>query len=100
MSRTLLTALAAGSLALAGLLSAAPASARTHVDIGVGLNIGPPIVYGGYGYAPPAPVYVAPPQPVYVVPPPVYVTPGYVVPAPYPGYRHCWYDPYGYRVCR
>jgi hypothetical protein len=87
----------------AGIAAAAlalPASARTHVDIGVGLNLGPPVVYGGYGYAAPAPVYVAPP-PVYYVPPPVYYTPapGYYYEGRY-DYRHCWYDRYGYRVCR
>jgi hypothetical protein len=71
----------------ASILLAAPA-AQAHV--GIGLNLGIPLVV-------PPPVVAAPPPPV-VVGPPAYqaAPPGYAY-APAPGYGFFWYDHFGHR---
>lgn len=93
---------AAGLFAGVTLMVAAPAMARTNVDLHIGIG-----VPGVYAYPAPAPVY---PAPVYIQPQPVYVQPypAYVYPRPayaYPvhsdwhgGHRHFRNgNPYGDR---
>jgi hypothetical protein len=65
------------------LLAGSSLFARSHFSIGIGI--------GGYGYYPPAPVYVYSPPPTYVYAPPV----RYVAP-PYPGPDYAWIDGYYY----
>ncbi|WP_427911613.1 hypothetical protein ACPWT1_13085 [Ramlibacter sp. MMS24-I3-19] len=81
------------SVALVGMavLGAAEAAhAGGHVSVGIGVNLGAPVmaapVYAQPVYAQPAPVYVQPapvvmPQSVYTVPPVVYTQPPVVYPA-------------------
>ena len=86
-------------LAIAALLTAvaAPMAAQAHVDVGIGINLGPPVVYGGYryAYAPPPPVYYSP-APVYYEAPRVYYRGYYRDRAWCPDedrgyYRHGWH---------
>jgi hypothetical protein len=70
----------------ASILLAAPA-AQAHV--GIGLNLGIPLVV-------PPPVVAAPPPPV-VVGPPAYYAPRPYAYAPAPGYGFYWYDHFGHR---
>lgn len=96
--------IAAGVLAVAGVLAAGPAEARDHVSWSIGLNL-PINPYGasigttignGPVYAPvyvqPAPVYYAP-APVYYAPAPVYYAPAPAYYAPPPAY----YRPHQHR---
>lgn len=69
---------AAGLSTCIVMMAAAPAMARTSVDVHIGIG-----VPGVYVY--PAPVY---PAPVYVHPHPVYVQPQPVYVQPYPVYVH------------
>jgi hypothetical protein len=72
--------LAAAGLALAAIVAASAAHARSDVYFSGGVH-----APGGYGYVQPAPVYVQP-RPVYVQPQPIY--------GPAPGYydQHRYYD--------
>lgn len=76
------------------LLASSAAFARSHVSIGIGVNVGP--AYGGYYVAPPPPpppVMYAPPMPA-----PGYVwVPGYYA---YSGSRYVWNNGYWNRPPR
>jgi hypothetical protein len=84
-------ALLVAAAALTGAMGTAHAG---NVTWSVGIQAGPPVVYGPPPvYMAPPPVYVAPPPPVYYAPPPrvVYGAPPVVMwgPAPpLPGWRH------------
>ena len=69
--------LLAAAVALAGLLAASAAQARSDVFVSIGVQV-------PFGYVQPAPVYVQP-APVYVQPHPVYVQPQ---PVYYGSHRH------------
>lgn len=81
MWKKTISTLALAFAALAG--SVGTAQAGGNVTWSVGIQAGPPVVYG------PQPVYVAP-QPVYVAPPRYYAPPPRVVYAPPP---HVVYAP-------
>ncbi|GAC1627454.1 MAG: hypothetical protein NVS9B10_16460 [Nevskia sp.] len=70
----------------------APLAAQAHVDVGIGINLGAPLIYEGGYYAPP-PVYYAPPPVYYVPAAPVYY---YGAPRVYYGGSYYGYRP-GYR---
>lgn len=95
----LLKAGALASLAVAGLLAAGAAQARS--DVSFSLGIGVPGVSVGVTNAPPVyyapPVYVQP-RPVYVQPAPVYYAPApvYVRPAPVYYGPPAYYGPPGH----
>lgn len=90
-----ISALLVAFAALAG--SVGTAQAGGNVSWSVGIQAGPPVVYG------PAPVYMAP-QPVYVAPPPryyappprvVYAPPPHVLWAPPPPPPRGWHRHHG-----
>jgi hypothetical protein len=94
--------IAAGTLALVGMLASGPSQARDNVHWSIGINV-PLDPYGATigttigntrpVIVQPAPVYYAPP-PVYYAPPPVYYAPAPVVYGPAPIY----YRPYAHGV--
>lgn len=79
------------AVALAVMAAAMGTAQAANISWSVGVQAGPPVVYGPPVYATPAPVYVAPPPPrYYQAPPQVIYAPPAVMWAPPPPPRG-WY---------